>query len=103
MERERRRSGGGQQGGGTNTSGIRSGVILNSWPSFKIRGSSITAWRGHGGNRGGPAEPKRNATFGMPLVFLLEEAGVPSASPPLYSPPPASVLILKLLKLFPLI
>lgn len=52
---------------------------------------------------------KRNATFGMPLVFRYNPSkgpeekisGFPSASQPLFSSPSTKVLILKLLTLFP--
>lgn len=95
-----------ENGEGTNSSGIRSGVLLNSCPSFQIRrGVGLPRQCGQDREkRVEQSEMKRNATFGMPLVFFKSLkveiiTGFPSASRPLHSSPPTMVLILKLLKL----
>lgn len=112
MDGKRRRSGGGGDGGGGGERGgdqfewhqIRGAPELLSLISNQEgRGSSTAVWSGQG-KRVEQSEMKRNATFGMPLVFFKSLkveiiTGFPSASPPLHSSPPTMVLILKLLKL----
>lgn len=83
---------------------VRSGVHLNSCPSFQIRG----AWVFHDGvvrtgKTGGAKRDEEECNIWDASSFLQEKmiAGFPSASLPLYSSPPTMVLILKLLKLIP--
>lgn len=86
MEIWRRRT-----GRGTNTSGIRSGALLNSCPSFQIR----EAWVFHNsvvrtGKTGGSKRDEEECNSWDASSFLPQEetiAGFPSASLPLYSSP----------------
>jgi len=57
-----------ENGEGTSTSGVRSWVLLSSCASFKTRG--VWVFHDSVGKRVKPSKMKRNATFGMPPIYL---------------------------------